>query len=95
MNNTVIFLSDCKNIPSKLKKLDLFVLSSFYERFPVLILEALCSGVPVITTSVNSIPEAIKDKFNGLIVEPGKVESLTKPNEITCNNYELRSNWKL
>lgn len=51
-----------------MKHSDFLVMFSRYENLPCVILEALCCGLPVISTSVGGIPEII-DKSNGIIIE--------------------------
>jgi len=77
---------------------NVFVLPSYAEGQPLAILEAMCSGLPIISTNVGSIPEIIKEGINGFIVEPGDVENLAEKikflienkkvtDEISENNY--------
>lgn len=54
-----------------LQKTDLFLLPSYDEGLPVAILEAMASGVPVVSTKVGGIPELIKKEENGLLIAPG------------------------
>ena len=63
------YVSDLKPIWSVL---DLFVLTSLSEGFPVSILEAFAAGLPVIATRVGGIPEILKEGENGFLVEPGQ-----------------------
>jgi len=53
-----------------LSTLELFVLSSLSEGFPLSILEALSKGIPVIATRVGGIPEIIQPGENGFLFEP-------------------------
>ena len=47
---------------------DLFVLSSLWEGLPYVILEAMSHGLPVVSTNVDGIPEAVTDGESGLLV---------------------------
>ena len=53
------------------------VLPSFAEGLPVVIMEALALGRPVISTYVAGIPELVKHEHCGWLVPPGSVEALT------------------
>ncbi len=53
------------------------VLPSFAEGLPVVIMEALALGRPVISTYVAGIPELVKSDVCGWLVSPGSVEALT------------------
>jgi glycosyltransferase involved in cell wall biosynthesis len=50
---------------------DLVIAPTYYENFPIRILEALASGVPVVASSVGGIPEAVRSGFTGTLVPPG------------------------
>ena len=55
---------------------DAFVMASSNEGLPVAIMEALALGLPVVSTAVGGIPEAITDGVEGLLVPPRDPEAL-------------------
>jgi glycosyltransferase involved in cell wall biosynthesis len=56
--------------------MDMFVLPSLREAFPVALLEAMAAGLPVVATRVGGIPEVVDDEVNGLLVSPGDITTL-------------------
>jgi glycosyltransferase involved in cell wall biosynthesis len=77
---------DIKNL---LKHTDLFILPSYNEGLPMSILEALSYAVPVVSTKVGSIDEAIKDNENGFLVEPGNIKMIEYSVVEILNNSNL------
>lgn len=70
---------------------DFLILPSLAEGLPLVILEALALGVPVIATDVAGIPEIILDGYNGLIVPPGDVDALSIAMKRLASDPELRN----
>ncbi|MEQ9459388.1 MAG: glycosyltransferase [Phycisphaeraceae bacterium] len=54
------------------------VLPSFAEGLPVVLMEAMALGRPVLSTYVAGIPELVRDPENGVLVPAGDVEALTR-----------------
>lgn len=72
-----------KDLPSIYSSADFFVLPTLAEGGPPqVILEAMASGLPVISTNVSGIPELVHHKYNGLIIPPRNLTALEK--WITC-----------
>ncbi|MGW4665042.1 glycosyltransferase [Streptosporangium sandarakinum] len=55
---------------------DLLVLSSDYEGLPVVVMEALAAGVPVVSTAVGGVPDLVEHERNGLLTRPGDPDAL-------------------
>ncbi|WP_276348732.1 glycosyltransferase family 4 protein [Daejeonella sp. JGW-45] len=55
--------------------LNLFLLPSYLEGMPTVILEAMSMGIPVISTKVGGIPELIEDGVNGYLFQPGDIQA--------------------
>lgn len=60
-----------------LARATIYCLPSWKEGLPFSILEAMSAGLPVISTPVGSIPEAVVDGVNGYLVPPGDIEALS------------------
>ncbi len=54
----------------------LFILPSYNEGLPMSILEAMAHGLPIISTPVGGIPEAVTDGVEGFLVKPGDVGAI-------------------
>lgn len=59
-----------------LHKMDIFLLPSFREGFPLSILEAMAVGLPVISTRIGGIPEQLIENVNGFLVVPGDISKM-------------------
>jgi glycosyltransferase involved in cell wall biosynthesis len=57
-----------------LRDCDVFCLPSFAEGVPVVLMEAMASGLPVVTTRIMGIPELVEDGVEGLLVAPGRAD---------------------
>jgi len=78
VNDAIDWTGFCSDVPAELARMDLFVLPSLFgEGLPMVVLEAMAAGVPVVATRVEGIPEAVRDRVDGLIAEPNNVASLT------------------
>lgn len=63
-------------IAERLRRSDVFVLSSHSENMPLAVLEALCCGLPVAATDVGGVPEAVGD--DGALSPPGDPAALAE-----------------
>ena len=70
---------------------DAFVLPSYAEGLPMSLLESMAWGLPVISTTVGSIPEHVRDGVQGLLVQPGDVSELAGAIERIVMDDALRA----
>ena len=69
---------------------DIFVLPSFFEGTPLTLMEAMWSGLPVITTSVCGMKDVVEDGRNGLLVPARSIDALAQAMEKLVNDAALR-----
>ena len=69
---------------------DVFVFPSYNEGHPFVILEAMATGLPVITTDVGAIRETVIDKENGFIIEKNNPKQIAEKIITLIKNPELR-----
>ena len=69
LQNSVSFLGNVSDIPTLLSSKSLLLLSSLSEACPMVILEAMAAGLPVVATHVGGVPELVTD--NGIVVPSG------------------------
>ncbi|MFS8087016.1 MAG: glycosyltransferase, partial [Acidobacteriota bacterium] len=72
----VRFLGPRDDIPELMQALDVLVLNSRTEAFPLTALEGLASGTPVLATAVGGTPEMIRHGENGWLVQSGNQNDL-------------------
>lgn len=61
------------DIPAYMRAFDVFALSSIYEGFGLVLLEAMAAARPIVATRVSAIPEVVADGETGLLVPPNDV----------------------
>jgi len=73
-----IFLKNYLEIPKYYNVLDLYLVTSREEGGPKAVLEAMATGIPIVSTKVGMAPEIIKDGYNGFLADVEDVEMLTE-----------------
>jgi glycosyltransferase involved in cell wall biosynthesis len=73
----VHMLGGREDVESILASLDAFALTSRTEGLPLVLLEAMATGLPVVSTAVGGIPDLLTDGVTGFLVPPGDGPALT------------------
>ncbi len=82
---------DPSEIAKKLADADVFVMASFAEGVPVVLMEAMASGLPVVATHIAGIPELVEHGVNGFLAAPGNADELITRIEPLMDDAELRN----
>jgi len=69
---------------------DIFVFPTYYEAFPLVIMEAMQFSLPVVSTFEGGIPDIVVDNETGFLVETQNPQMLADKLEILLNDKELR-----
>lgn len=93
LDKYIYLMGQVDNPYKYIKSNDMFVLSSNFESFGLVIVEAMILGVPVLATQNNATNVLIKDKYNGLIIENSTL-GLEKGIEYVINNKECIKKYK-
>jgi len=72
---------------------DLFVLPSLWERLPLVLLEAMARGLPVVGNAIPGTSEVVESAASGLLVEPGRVDAFADAMATLLADPELRSRY--
>lgn len=69
---------------------DIYILPSYHEGFPRTIWEAMANSLPVICTSVGSIPLELENEHDALIVQPKSIQEIEKAINILLKKSSMR-----
>ena len=70
---------------------NVFVCTARIESYPRVIMEAMCAGLPIITTPVFGIAEQVQDSVNALVYEPSDTAALADAIVRLASNSTLRT----
>ena len=79
-----------EQLAEKYQQADVFVLPSLAEGMPLVVLEAMASGLPIIATGVQGIEELVKQGVNGYLFPPADPNSLAQYLAAVINDNAIR-----
>lgn len=102
VQDSFIFLGQCREIPEYLDLCDFLVLPSLWEGMPLSVLEAFGAAKPVLATDIEGTREMVRSGENGLLVNPrdagalrrGIEEILTHPERLSAMGSAAFQKWK-
>ncbi len=75
-----------------LRSADIFVHPTANDCFPLVLLEALRSGIPIVSTREGGIPDIVRDGVNGLLCESASADEFAHEIGRLCTDSRLREN---
>lgn len=91
LENEIQFYGQALNVHELFQAFDCFILPSLWEGMPLALLEAMASGIPVVGTDVAGTREIIRNKENGLLIQPKEPESIAHALKCLKSDLQLRT----
>lgn len=95
LQDRVLLLGNRSDVPTILPAFDVFAMASRYEGLPCVIVEAQQSGIPVVATAVNAVPDVVVPGESGLLVPAGRPDLLAGALDHALANPHLARQWVL
>lgn len=93
LEKNILLMGATKNIDEKMLDSSIYILSSRHEGLPLVLLEAMECGLPIVSFDCPCGPkDVIKNAFNGYLIKNGEIELMAQSLERLLNNQELRKN---
>ncbi len=89
LQDRVLLPGRTEHVIEELRKSKLFCMSSDYEGMSNSMIEAICVGLPIVTTDVSGVKELLENGINGVVVPCGDVDKLSKTFSELINNEGL------
>jgi glycosyltransferase involved in cell wall biosynthesis len=79
-----------KDMPALYAQHDIFAFPTLFEGLPVVLLEAMATGMPVVTTETCGMKDVVEDDYNGLLVKPADTAAFVTATGRLIHSAELR-----
>ena len=91
VNDSILWLGHRNDVPQLMAGLDVYVLASLDEMFPVAVLEAMAAGKAIVATRVGGVPECVQEGETGLLVPSENPNALAEAILKLLRNPQLRA----
>lgn len=91
LSHDVEFLGMRTDVYNLMNVFDVFALSSLHEGVPMVLLEAMALGVPIVASHVGGIPEILEDSREAVLVPAKNPEALARAIGVVAGSSELRA----
>jgi glycosyltransferase involved in cell wall biosynthesis len=86
LDDAVEFCGFSNDVPGFLSSLDIFILPSDSEAMPLCLIEAIASGLPVVSTTVGGAPSILKNTDGGWLCEPKNADAMLSAMELAISD---------
>ena len=91
LDNSIDIIPETQNIKDEYKKAAFYIMSSRYEGLPMVLLEAMATGMPAVSFDCPTGPrQIIKDGETGMLVENGNIDALASAMEKMIKDSNMR-----
>ena len=89
--DNVLFIDGCnrEELNNQYKNNDILILTSYYEGFPRVFMEAAINGLPIVTTNVSGATNVVTNAESGFIIEHDNSNEFVKRLEDLINNRKM------
>ena len=90
LKDDVLFLGVRDDIPELFSAIDIYAQPSLREGLPMILLEAMAAGIPIVATDVGGVSTVIRHKETGFLIEPRGVDGLVDAVAWIIDNRKVR-----
>jgi glycosyltransferase involved in cell wall biosynthesis len=89
MENYIKFVGFVDDMKGFMESVDIFILTSIWEGFGYVIVEAMAARTPVVAFDISSNPEIIEDGVTGYLIDPFDTNEMTSKISLLIDNHDL------
>ena len=90
LDDRIQFIGFVEDMKSFMQSIDIFVLTSIWEGFGYVLVEAMACSKPVVAFRISSNPEVVQENETGFLVEPFDIDAMTEKVTKLVSDVQLR-----